>query len=69
MKQKNTGHGPIAILTQKESDLLVRASEILSKARKIESEDGKLHPRNYSELAAAEGSLLHYLEHIILNGE
>lgn len=63
MKKKNTGHGPIAILNLKETNLLARASEILSRARKIESEDGNLHPRNYPELAAAEGALLNYLKY------
>ena len=57
MKTYHSGHGPIAVLKTEEMAVLDQARDILEQARKIESDDGSLHFRNYPEVMAAEASL------------
>ena len=57
MKTYNSGHGPIAVLSAEELASLEQARDVLQRARKIESDDGKLHFRNYPEIMSAEVAL------------
>jgi hypothetical protein len=57
MKTYRSGHGPIAVMNQEERGVLEKARDLLEEARKIESDNGELHMRNYPEVAAAEAAV------------
>jgi hypothetical protein len=58
MKIKNTGHGSVAELEQKEVDVLQSALDILGKMHRVETEDGTLQIKESPLVVAAYGSVL-----------